>query len=138
MKGQLFSIDFMIALGIFILTLGLVLYLGYFQFSTSQQIIERSANTIADNIVSNKLGEENILDCVKVTNLASKTYDTIRNETNAYPYDIFIEFMNTTPICGNKKVNIGNKLTKSRTATAIVRIVYLDGQKIQMVVRLYA
>ena len=91
MKGQLFSIDFMVALSIFFAVIGMVAYIWLIIPDYSIYDVQEKANTVSDFLVSIKLGEENILECSEITTLASKDYDTIKSELNTNPYDVWIE-----------------------------------------------
>ena len=136
MKAQLFSIDLLVALTIFFTVIALVAYFWLVIPSTRSYDVQEKANLIAGFLVSKKLGDENVLECSKVTELASKDCSTIKSELNANPYNISLEFKNTTATCNGNKININ--CTSSSTFTAsVVRVVYLNGQKMQMVVRLY-
>ena len=43
---------------------------------------------------------------------------------------------NSSAICSGDEINIGSELSSSRVVS-IVRLVYVDGEKMQMIVRLY-
>jgi hypothetical protein len=137
MKGQLFSIDFMISLSIFLLTLTLVFFLIIVKPGTTNTSIQTKANQIADFLVTTKLGTENILRCTKIVDLASQSYETIRNDTGATPFDIYVKFVNSTNICSGSQTDIGSVPSVSTTIVSVVRIVNIDQNKMQMIVRLY-
>lgn len=136
MKGQLFSVDFLMALTLFFAVIGIAAYLWLALPNYRIYDVQERANSIAEFLVSSKLGEENILECSKITDLASKNDETIKTELNANPYDIWVEFKNTTSICNGEKVDISSESTSPRIAS-VVRIVYVEGEKMQMIVRLY-
>lgn len=137
MKGQLFSIDFMVAVFIFLVTLSLVIYFGLVIPRGSNQEIQARANSVADYLVTEKLGSQNILECYKVVNFASKNYDEIKNETGSNPYDIWVEFKNSSVICDGNQTNFGDQPSTTTIISSIIRIIYLDDKKMQMIVRLY-
>lgn len=136
MKGQLFSIDFLAALTIFFAVIGLVAYIWLILPDYRIYDVQERANSVAEFLVTSKLGEENVLECSKITDLASKDDETIKTELNANPYDIWVEFKNTTSICNGEKVDVSSESTSARIAS-VVRIVYVDEEKMQMIVRLY-
>jgi hypothetical protein len=136
MKAQLFSIDLLVAITIFFTILGLISYFWIIGPNVQSYDMQEKANLVSGFLVSYKLGTENGLKCWKVVDLASKNYNETRTEINAYPYDIFIEFKNTSSICNGDQVNIGESKDSSRIVS-VVRLVYLDDQMMQMVVRLY-
>jgi len=136
MRGQLFSIDLIVALSLFFAVIGIIAYIWLIIPDYSIYDVQEKANTVSSFLVSTKLGEENVLECSEVTTLASKNYDTIKTELNTNPYDIWVEFKNTSAICNGDEINIGSELISSRVAS-VVRIVYVDGEKMQMIVRLY-
>ena len=136
MKGQLFSIDFLVALTIFFAVISIAGYLWLALPSYRMYDVQERANSIAEFLVTSKLGEENILECSKITDLASKNDGIIKTELNANPYDVWVEFKNTTTVCNGEKTDISSESSSLRIAS-VVRIVYVDGEKIQMIVRLY-
>jgi len=136
MRGQLFSIDLMVALSIFFAVIGIIAYIWLIIPDYTIYDVQEKANSVSSFLVSTKLGEENILECSKITTLSSKDYNTIKTELNTNPYDVWIEFKNTSAICNGDEINIGSELSSSRVAST-VRIVYVDGEKMQMIVRLY-
>jgi len=137
MKGQLFSLDLFVALSIFFTVIAMVAYFWLIMPNTKQSDIQEKANIIAEFLAANKLGDENVLECSKITNLSLETdAQIIKNKLNVNPYDIFVEFKNTTAVCSGNKVNIGSSISSTNIAS-VVKIVYLDGQKMQMIVRLY-
>lgn len=136
MKGQLFSIDLIVALSVFFAVIGIVAYIWLIIPDYTIYDVQEKANTVSSFLVSTKLGEENFLECSEITTLASKDYDTIKTELNTNPYDVWIEFKNTSAICNGGEINIGSELSSSRIVS-VVRIVYVDGEKMQMIVRLY-
>ncbi len=140
MRGQLFSIDLLVALSLFFLVLGLIFYIWTaFQIPRIKDVQEK-ALTVSEFLVSSKIGKEAILDCGKTSVLAAKSYDDIKTELSVRQYDIFVEFTNTTPICGGNQTNIGMTATNKNIVAAASRFVYfnLDKQNMTMVVRLYA
>jgi len=136
MKGQLFSVDFLMALTLFFAVIGIAAYLWLALPNYRIYDVQERANSIAEFLVSSKLGEENILECSKITDLASKNDETIKTELNANPYDIWVEFKNATSICNGDKVDISSESTSPRIVS-VVRIVHVEGEKMQMIVRLY-
>ncbi len=137
MKGQLFSIDFMIALTIFIGTIAVISFLGIVKPGVTDLSMQAKANQISDLLVTGKLGRnENVLDCSVVVGLSSQSYDFIRNETKAAPFDIYVEFKNNTNICSGNQTSLGTPKS-ANTAVSVVRIVNLDNKMMQMIVRLY-
>lgn len=137
MKAQIFSLDIVFALAIFFIVIGLIMYFWFIMPTESPSFsVQDKANMVADNLITKKIGNENILECEKVTALASKNYNETRNELGCREYELFVEFKNTTKVCNGNKLNIGNSTNATYTAS-VVRIVYLDNQKMQMIVRLY-
>ena len=138
MRGQLFSIDFMIGLALFLVVIAMVFVLGVIKPNMSSLSIQGRVNQITDFLVLNKLGTENILGCNKILNMSSQPYEVIRNETGASPFNIYVEFKNNTNICSGNQTSIGMVVTNSTATTSVVRIVNVQGNKMQMVVKLYA
>jgi len=137
MKGQLFSLDLFVALSIFFAVIAIVAYFWLVMPSTRPFDIQEKANIVAEFLTSTKLGDENVLDCSKITNLSLESSpQIIKNRLNVNPYDIFVEFKNTTVMCNGKKTNIGSPISSTSIAS-VVKIVYVDGQRMQMIVRLY-
>jgi len=136
MKGQLFSIDLIVALSLFFAVISIIAYIWLIIPDYSIYDVQEKANTVSSFLVSTKLGEENVLKCSKITTLSSKDYDIIKTEINTNPYDVWVEFKNTSAICNGDEINIGSELISSRVAS-VVRIVYVEGEKMQIIVRLY-
>ena len=91
MRGQLFSLDLFVALSIFFAVIAMVAYFWLIMPSTRPFNIQEKANIVAEFLASTKLGDENILDCSKLYNIAFKNYDQLKTELNANPYDIWVE-----------------------------------------------
>jgi len=137
MKGQVFTLDLFVALSIFFTVIVMIAYFWLIMPNTRQSYIQEKANIVAEFLASNKLGDENILNCSKIINLSLESDPKIiKNGLNVNPYDIFVEFKNMTAVCSGNKINIGSSIS-SNSIASVVKIVYLDGQKMQMIVRLY-
>jgi len=134
MKGQAFSLDFFVALSIFLLTIVFIVYISGLNMGFKETINEK-AGKISDFLAVKKLGEENILDCGRILDVSSKGYDELRKISA--PYDIYIEFKNTSAVCSGQDVNLGLQLNNNIQTSSVSRLVYLDNQLLQMVIRLY-
>lgn len=137
MKGQLFSIDFMIGLSIFLITMSLVFYLVMIKPAASNLSIQAKTNQIAEFLVTSKLGTENVLVCDEIYSLSIEPYADILKDTDARPYDISVLFLNNTNICLGRQTTIGATPSTYTTVVSTVRIVNVDGNEMQMVVKLY-
>jgi len=136
MKGQLFSIDLLVAVTIFFFVLGLAVYFWLIMPSVQTFDIQEKTNLISEYLVSYRLGTENVLDCWEVSNLSSNNYNDTKEELNVAPYDIYVEFKNTSNICDGNETSIGEPVSATKISS-VARIVYLDEKIMQMIVRLY-
>ena len=96
MKAQIFSIDLVIALTIF---LGIIMLGAYFLLSipsTSSSEMQVKANGIAGVLASRILGTEGVIDCDKLAKFANMSYDDLKTQLGVNPYDIWIEIPNIT------------------------------------------
>ncbi|MFH0830383.1 MAG: vWA domain-containing protein [Candidatus Aenigmatarchaeota archaeon] len=98
MKGQLFSLDLMVALTIF---LGIVMLAMYFMMLVPTNTIyygdmQTKANSMASQLTTIEIGTEGNLDCDKLIQIANMSYDDLRRELGAGEYDIWVEIPNVT------------------------------------------
>jgi hypothetical protein len=138
MKGQLFSFDLMVSVVVFMFTIGVIGFIWFTLPMRPNLLIQEKANTVADYLVTSRLGDENFLGCDKIASLNLNDYSTIRKELGTGEFDLFVEFKNSSMVCAGNQINIGTEVINSNRAVSVVRIVKLDNQKMQMIVRLYA
>ena len=148
MKGQLFSIDIMVAMGLFFIVLAMIFYIWTTIQDPRIKDVQERALSVSEFLVSSRIGKESILDCYKTYLLANKStnnsadYSAVKTELSVGQFDLFVEFKNTSAntsaICSGNQTNIGVNLTNTTNVASIVRFVSLDNQKMQMIVRLYA
>ncbi|HLC50800.1 MAG TPA: vWA domain-containing protein [archaeon] len=131
MKGQLFSIDFIVALMIFT---GLMLFMFFYWTNvpkTAQLDLQNRAYSLSNFIVTQSFGKENVLECSKLFNLAFRNYTQLKSDLNINPYDFYIELFslsaNTCPAIRPKldimlvmdrsgSMNDDNKMDDAKTA----------------------
>lgn len=95
MKAQIFSSDFVFALIIFFVIIGLASYF-WLSMPESAYQLQQKANMVSEYLIS-KWGDENIITCSSLYDFATKEYDELRTGLNAKPYDVWIELKNLTP-----------------------------------------
>ncbi len=96
MKGQLFSVDLVVALSIF---LGIIMLAAYFLMAipdTTIQDMQMKANSIASSLAANGIGIEGIVDCDKLAKLANMSYEDLKAQYGVNPYELWIELPNIT------------------------------------------
>ncbi len=94
MRGQIFSIDFLVALMIFI---GLMMFMFFYWTSvpkTTQLDLQNRAYSLSNFVVTQSFGKENVLDCSRLFNLAFRNYTQLKSDLNINPYDFYIELLN--------------------------------------------
>ncbi len=90
MKAQVVSMDFIIA---FLIFLSIVSFFAYFWATMPfPSGLQQKGFSVSDYLLSYKLGEESIINCTKLAEIAFKDYESLRSELNANPYDVWIEF----------------------------------------------
>jgi len=97
MKGQVFSIDSLVALSIFMMIIAMIAYVWIEVSVIPSFDIQGKANEIADFMVSIKMGEQNVLNCSKLFALTVQDYEDLRTELNTGPYDFWIEIEGIEP-----------------------------------------
>lgn len=90
-KAQVISLDFIIA---FLIFLSLISFFAYLWLSASFQPwhLQEKAFSVSEYLLSNKIGEESIINCIKLAEIAFIDYETLKKELNANPYEVWIEF----------------------------------------------
>jgi len=142
MKAQLFSLDLMVALTIF---LGIIMLAGYFLMITPVDVttyndMQMQANSIASALLSTELGTEGTLNCDRLMEMSNMSYDDLRRELGAGEYDLYIEIPNvTSTVCPGMRRQVdvmividrsgsmlGQKLTDTKLA-AKTFVTFLNG-----------
>lgn len=140
MKAQLFSLDFLVATSIFILLIGVIIFVWFSIPSSRITELESKANSVSDYLVVKRLGNENLLSCPTISNLSNSSlynYSALKVELNAAPYDIWTQFLNKSVMCNGNLTNFGVYLNNSTHTASVVRIVLVGQEKMPMIVRLY-
>lgn len=137
MKGQLFSFDFIFSLFIFFGILGFVIYFWLTMPTYKEYGLQEAVNDAAVFLTIKKLGNENMLECKNVVEFSAKNYGDIKSEIGHAQYDVYVELKNTSAVCGGDNVNFGYNFTNKTYVSSVARIVSLDNEKMQMVVKLY-
>ena len=107
MKGQLFSIDSLVAFSIFFLIMGMIAYIWIQSSLIPSFELQTRAHEIADFVVSNMMADENILNCSKLFELTLEDYEDLREKLNIGPYDFWIEIEGMDPdICPDIRPDI--------------------------------
>jgi len=91
MKGQLFSVDFLVALTLFFAVIAMAAYVWLALPDYRIYDFQERANSIAEFLVTHKFGEENILECSKLYDFVLKDYEDLRSELNVKPYHVWIK-----------------------------------------------
>lgn len=90
-KAQAVSIDFIIA---FIIFLSLISFFMHLWTTVSFQPahLQQKGFSVSEHLLSQKIGEESIISCAKLAEMAFENYESLRSDLNAAPYDVWIEF----------------------------------------------
>lgn len=137
MKAQAFSLDFVVAVTILIFLMGIITFVWFAIPSTRILDMQGKANAISDYLVVQKFGDENVLICPKISLFSLEDYATIKDDLHVGPYDIWVQFMNTTVMCDGNQTYFGVFLNNTSQTASVARIVLVDGNKMQMIVKLY-
>ncbi len=89
-KGQAVSMDFIIAFLIFLSIISLFAYL--WSTISLPSGMQQKSFSVSDYLLSHRLGEESVINCTKLSEIAFKDYESLRSELNANPYEVWIEF----------------------------------------------
>jgi Mg-chelatase subunit ChlD len=131
MKAQIISFDFIASFFLFLLILGMVANAWLMMPSYSYDYgLRQKASSIADYLLAGVIGDESVIDCAKLSNLAFQNYDQLKSGLNSNPYEVWIELegMNSS-VCPAIRRNIdvmlvldksgsmaGQKLTDAKNA----------------------
>lgn len=96
MKAQIFSIDLVIALSIFLGIIMLGMYFLLIVPETTNPDMQMKANSIASKMVASGLGTEGVIDCEKLATIANQSYDELKTQFGVNPYEIWVEIPNIT------------------------------------------
>ena len=97
MKGQIFSIDSLVAFSIFFLVIAMIAYLWIEVSLIPSFDIQQRANEVADFMITDKMADDNVLNCSKLFELTLEDYEDLRSELNIGPYDFWIELEGLEP-----------------------------------------
>ncbi len=125
MKAQVISFDFIASFFLFLLILGMVASAWLMMPSYSYDYdLRQKANNIADYLLTGLIGDESVIDCAKLSNLAFETYDQLKRDLNSNPYEVWIELDGMdASICPAIRRNIDVMLVLDRSGS-------MAGQKI--------
>ena len=139
LKGQAFSLDFIVSMFIFFFLIGIIFYYLFATVPTPQNDLRAKANDVT-NLLAQRVGSQNALDCSDLYALETEDYSDLKASLNVNPYDFWIEFVNVnSSVCNNIANNtIGSVASPGilNIATA-VRIVSVNGTQTQMSVSVY-
>jgi len=97
MKGQVFSIDSLVAFSIFFLIIAMIAYLWIEVSLIPSFDIQQRSNEVADFMITDKMADDNVLNCSKLFELTLEDYEDLRSELNIGPYDFWIELEGLQP-----------------------------------------
>src|SRR3990172_12712780 len=97
-KGQAISIDYIIAILVFLGLVALILYLLNIVPTGQQIALQQRANTVADFLTAQ------FQDCNKLRNLTQQSYKSVKSKLNIDPYDFYVEVQNfNASLCGDMR-----------------------------------
>lgn len=125
MKAQAISFDFIASFFLFMLILSMVasVWLMIPSYSYDYELRQK-ANNIADYLLTGIIGDESVIDCARLSNLAFQNYDQLKSGLKSNPYEVWIEVegMNSS-ICPAIRRNIDVMLVLDKSGS-------MSGQKI--------
>lgn len=122
-KAQAVSIDFIIA---FIIFLSLISFFMYLWTTVSFQPaqLQQKGSSVSEYLLSRKIGEESIINCTKLAEIAFEDYESLRSGLSAAPYDVWIEFSGIdASLCPSVRRNLDIMIVLDRSGS-------MDGQKL--------
>ncbi len=92
MKAQAITLDFIASFLLFMLILSMVAGIWIMMPSYSYDYsLRQKANSIADYLLTGAIGDESVIDCTKLSNLAFQNYDQLKSWLNSNPYEVWVE-----------------------------------------------
>ncbi len=122
-KAQAITIDFIIAFIIFLSLISSFMYL-WANISFQPPQIQQKGFSVSEYLLSQKIGEESIIDCAKLAEIAFEDYESLKSNLNVGPYDVWIEFSGIdASLCPSIRRNLDIMIVLDRSGS-------MSGQKL--------